>query len=444
MSPILSSRGFGRWVVSSIGGGPGPYFFVIQQDSTTRQNQTGLAVVVDQDSNIYWSTARYDASYNAYPTITKLSDDGTVGWSTTLNGNTNNILSNLVYANSNLYAFGKYYGGGTPNALAYYAKITPSTGSVVTSSLTYATDYGFSQTNQPRGTVDTSGNIYTYTDVYSSAYGAWRPVLGKLNSSNVKQWGYYSTFSANNTAGICCTNNYVFYTPLSATITRIPLDGSSVINTQKSLDNGNGYLGQNSTALSPDSNGNIYLMNENGNWGSLTEGLVYRWGGGTGGAISGSYVHANTVDKDNNVYYLWLQGNDAYVVKMNSSGTVQWQRKLTPKLNGGTASTTDFKIATDPATGDLVICWAYTSSPYEMALVKLPGDGTLTGTYSVSSGGNSWGFTYATGTLSITAVTATTYSGSNVTTMTTNQSNDAIGTRGNPSFTYDKTTIAQE
>lgn len=431
----------GFWAIAGAGGGgAGPYFFMVQQDSVDRQITSFSAITADLDSNIYWGNTRYDASYNQYPTIIKLSDNGTLQWTTTLTGNTNNILQNLKFKASALYAFGKYYGGGSPSSLGYYAKINASTGAVSTSSLISATDYGFTYAEMPNGDADADGNTYTATNVYSSGYGSYRYVVAKLNSSNVQQWARYSTWGYNSYNFCHWNGSNLFISPQNSIIMKLDASGNST-KTSFALDNGSGYLGQNNKNIASDTSGNLYLLNENGGFGSVSNGLAFRFGAGTGGSISSAYENGVTVDKDNNAYFFWKVGSSAYIVKTNSSGTVQWQRRLDPKLGGGSTSASDYYISTDPATGDLLICWTYATNPWETAMVKLPADGTLTGTYSVSSGGYSWGFTWGTLSMSVSSVTATQYSANDVSTMTANQSNNAISTRSNPSFTYNQTTI---
>jgi len=137
------------------------------------------------------------------------------------------------------------------------------------------------------------------------------------------------------------------------------------------------------------------------------------------------------VDSSDNIYgtgYTAVGSNFiGFVAKWNSSGTLQWQRSITPSANS--LGIADVKV---DSTGTFMTlsCYTNASGNYDYALFKLPIDGTLTGTHTVGS----YSYTYAASTFTETA-----YSGSN-TTATLTASGGALG-QSTPAYTIADTTL---
>ena len=128
------------------------------------------------------------------------------------------------------------------------------------------------------------------------------------------------------------------------------------------------------------------------------------------GSYSTNYsICGVTIDSSNNVYFVQqtpTSGNYGFIVtKVNSSGTLQWQRKFTTSDN--------IQNITVSSKGSyLYVSWAVASSPTGAQLIQYPTDGSKTGTYTAGgisvtisagtctytpSGSNVWGAAYSSG-----------------------------------------------
>ena len=128
------------------------------------------------------------------------------------------------------------------------------------------------------------------------------------------------------------------------------------------------------------------------------------------GSYNTSYTICGvTIDSSNNVYFVQqtpTSGNYGFIVtKVNSSGTLQWQRKFTTSAN-----IQSFTVSSKGSY--LYVSWAVAASPTGAQLIQYPTDGSKTGTYTAggisvtisagtctytSSGSNTWGAAYNTG-----------------------------------------------
>jgi hypothetical protein len=107
--------------------------------------------------------------------------------------------------------------------------------------------------------------------------------------------------------------------------------------------------------------------------------------------------HSIALDSSDNAYVCWSNGTGQLgIAKYNSSGTIQWQRTLTGSNCQG------WGVAIDTA-GTLYISGSVAIGAKRFLFAKLPSDGSLTGTYSV--GGVS--LTYAASSLTDSATTLT-------------------------------------
>jgi hypothetical protein len=94
-------------------------------------------------------------------------------------------------------------------------------------------------------------------------------------------------------------------------------------------------------------------------------------------------------DSSGNVY-IYTGGSDGSIslLKINSSGTTQWQRRITFTSSPHTGSHVSLEIDNS---GSFYIAWlAGTAGSYKSVFAKLPTDGSKTGTYSVGG----FSFTY--------------------------------------------------
>lgn len=153
------------------------------------------------------------------------------------------------------------------------------------------------------------------------------------------------------------------------------------------------------------------------------------------GSYSTSYTTCGvTIDSSNNVYFVQqtpTSGNYGFIVtKVNSSGTLQWQRKFT--------TSTNIQSITVSSKGSyLYVSWVATSTATGAQLIQYPTDGSKTGTYTAggisvtisagtctysSSGSNVWGTAYNSGGYSASYSRVTSYTGGGSTIITSTNS----------------------
>jgi hypothetical protein len=129
------------------------------------------------------------------------------------------------------------------------------------------------------------------------------------------------------------------------------------------------------------------------------------------------YYHQVNCDSSGNVYSFTQPSgasNTVTILKFNSSGTLQWQRNLV--YTGATILPTS--IAIDNTNSAFILTIGQNSTPNRAVVIRLPLDGSLTGTYgswaysassyTISSGASgSWsGSSYSTGS-GVTSTTST-------------------------------------
>jgi len=95
-------------------------------------------------------------------------------------------------------------------------------------------------------------------------------------------------------------------------------------------------------------------------------------------------------DSSNNVYFcitISTGGTYGFVVfKVNSSGTLQWQRLFETKLSGGSSATATSLVATCTGTS-LNLSYSTITNSGALGYIQYPTDGSKTGTYTTSDGG---------------------------------------------------------
>lgn len=390
-----------------------------------------------------------------------LADSG--GWLATLSSgyyaaSTDGIV---VDDSLNVYICGVLYVDSTAynnsDLTAYLAKFSP-TGALLWQRGMGTTAAGNEQFRDL--TLDSTGNIYV-TGVMQVS-GSNKIVVAKYNTSGTIQWQEYLTLSssASNTGyGITLdsSNNIIIIANSGGsrcTVIKLNSSGSPLwaydFAEQLFIDK-----------ITVDSSNNIYLVTRNGTFGNEdivimkmdTNGSVLwqRTIGGTGtDSVSDIAVDSTGVYIVGYMSSQGAGGNDILIVKYDTSGTIQWQRSL-----GGTRSDVSGSICTDgtgnvfitgstniSAGDDDIIIARYDSSGniqwqrsisgtvgytqngtaiaakansifvggkgittadgsgQQFLIVKLPKDGSRTGTYA--------GYTYATKTLTDAARTLTT------------------------------------
>ncbi len=347
----------------------------------------GLGIAVDSSGNVY--VAGYTTSQgagNGDVLITKYNTSGTIQWQRSLGGASSDAGYGIaVDGSGNVYVTGYTGSQGAGGSDALITKYSTS------GAIQWQRSLGGSGGDYGRDiAVDSSGNVYVTGYTLSQGAGSSDALITKYNTSGTIQWQRSlggSDFDYGYGIAVDSSGNvYVAGITLSqgaggsdALITKY--DTSGTIQWQRSLGGAGSETGY---GIAVDSSGNVYIVGRTNSQGA--------------------------------------GGDDVLIAKYNTSGTIQWQRSL-----GGVGSDEGLGIAVD-SSGNVYIVGRTNSQGAggdDVLIAKLPGDGTLTGSY-----GN---FVYAATTLTdaartLTAATSTLTSATRTLTSATSTLTDAATT----------------
>jgi uncharacterized delta-60 repeat protein len=383
-------------------------YFIGLLGSTTSpfKDDIGQSVAVDSSGNAYVFGSSYDSSdssqYNFQ--IAKYNTSGTIQWQRRLGGNGSADIGRSVAVDS--------------SGNVYVCGYSPASGTLDSQIAKYNTS-GIIQWQRrldnpgPDGdaafsvAVDSSNNVYVCG--YTSVSGSYNFLIAKYNTSGTIQW-QRSLGNSNNPTGRSVAvdssgNVYVCgYADNSLTVGLqiAKYNTSGTIQWQRNLGGSSTIPGTNAgESVAVDSSGNVYVCGYSAESGTVdfqiakynTSGTI-QWQRSLGGSGNND-GRSVAVDSSGNVYvcgYSPASGpNDFQIAKYNTSGTIQWQRRL----GASSGSNLGYSVAVD-SSGNVYICGSsYASGNRQFLFAKLPGDGSLTGTYTVGG----YSFTYAASTL---------------------------------------------
>lgn len=270
--------------------------------------------------------------------------------------------------------------------------------------------------------VDSSSNLYFASGLDGTSAGTTNQDFGitKVDSTGAHQWSYYysytgdsgsgnvlSSISIDSSSNLLTVGSYPTSTRVSKfetvshstwSILKASSSGS-VVWTRKFYDYSKFHYG---TSVAVDSLDNVYSVGYSDITGIFNAYIVkhnssgvLQWQRRIQGTSGTLYAQRCAVDSSDNLYVI-CTNPDAFtslvIVKYNGSGAIQWQRSLT--LNNQSVSIREFSIS-----GNNIIFssgYGVSSNLYTNGFViKIPTDGSKTGTYSV--GGHS--YVYAVSTL---------------------------------------------
>lgn len=315
-----------------------------KSDSVTYAYLASPPAVNDTTGQVAWSPA----SVPGVGAQMSVSSAGAITWQTRLNGGqtAQNLRPNPngLDSSGNLYAY-TASGGGT----AFLGKFT-NTGTVSWQ----RTISRASTTNNGTGFTHLDGSNNVYYCVFHSDTSAVRFLTGlyKYNSSGTIQWQ----------TGINTSLNTGFFP--------VGFNGNS--------------SGVTAMVLSPRISGPLMVVTSVNASGS---GVFYRQLTGSTNPTSVDVA----VSPDGNIYALGSVGQALYVIKYNASGTIQWQRKITSSSTNFGTQYASISVADNL---NFFVGTSERNSTGKALGLRLPTDGSLTGTYVI--GGQT--ITYATST----------------------------------------------
>lgn len=348
-----------------------PYFLATLD---TGGNDIGYAIRVDSSGNSYVGGDTSSAATDGL--LAKYNSSGTLQWQRKLTSAAYEAIRAIaVDSSSNVYVTGyatndfliaKYNTSGT---LQWQRKLGNATGG----------GFGIA--------VDSSANVHVVgaTTVSSVTY----LTVAKYNTSGTIQWQRKLGTSGNSpeATGVAVDssgNVYISGTNQSKMIL-VKYNSSGTIQWQNKVN-----LDSEGKSVAVDSSGNVYVGGTIGSPRSLlavkyNSSGVIQWQKKLTSTNNSTVANAVAVDASGNVYFGGETDNggagprDFYLVKYNTSGTLQWGRSI-----AGYDSDWIYGIDVD-ASGNVFFAGSTWLGSYGLLLGVIPTDGSKTGTYTVGS-----------------------------------------------------------
>lgn len=360
-------------------------------------------MAADDLGNLYSNTYYVDTStYIDQPHVVKISNTGALLYTKKLTGSgwsQNN--RGVSYKNNALYLNG--VNGTGSNQWNYVLKTNPTTGAVLRDTrvqwLSVASEDNFG------ACADASDNTYIKGSYYDFGSGTRKGMMARVNSSNALSWARGSGGDA--VGGNIYFANNSLYINWNGAILKTDNSGTMQISKYTELapyawdwavDNSGNIYGSTQTSVQK------YDSSINGVWKITISGM----------SSPGQYDLHTQIDSAGNSYSIWYMSGSkqAYIIKISSAGVVQWQRSIAVTKGGSAmslASNQKQVSATIMANGDLAISASFSNNPrFAQVILKVPADGSKTGTYSVVNGGETYAITYAAETYTTTSATPST------------------------------------
>ena len=388
-APFQGFAGMGGGVVSRMLGAGGYEYWIATLGGSSEDESQDIAL--DSNENIFVvGYTQSSGAGNRDASIAKFANDGTLEWQRTLGGTGDDRFYGVTIDSSdNVYACGLSESEGAGSNDTLMVKYNNSgtlqwqkTNGTTLSDYLYSIDISSSNNVYACGVRANSSNLADIAIYVRNSAGALSSVRSFSNGGNVYGHAVAVSGSDQYIAGYFDAGSPSFDVYISK------LNSSQSIVWERTLSSNLGDFPA-LHGLAVDTSGNLYVLVE------FTDGVypdleVVKYN--SSGTIQWQrritqYAHlyptAITTDSDDNVYVV-AQGNgvgagnyDWFIAKWNSSGTIQFQRAL-----GGTSSDTPHGIK---VVGDNMYITGRTQSAgegnYDVLIAKLPKDGSKTGTY---------------------------------------------------------------
>lgn len=316
--------------------------------------------------------------------VAKFSRDGVLKWATDLGSF--NVYDVIEDSSGNVFATGYTSSYGAGGNDAFLAKLNSS------GTLQWLRTIGGVSGDSARGVgVDSSDNVYI-----SGEYGGNAGLfVAKYNTSGAIQWQRtLSGGTCDGRAGLVVDSSDGIYIGgrtnttgnYNAIIAKYNTSGTiqwqrSLGTTSSDLANGFGTDSSDNLYLVGLANGDAFIAkyNSSGTW---------QWDYKLDHSTSTTEFDAVSVDTSGNCYgivetYSVLTTLDAWAVKLNSSGSLQWQLKLSDR---GTSDWVPSSISVNSDSDITMSCYDGAYNDPNVDLIQIAGDGTAVGTYAPALG----------------------------------------------------------
>ncbi|MFH0702176.1 MAG: SBBP repeat-containing protein [bacterium] len=359
----------------------------------------GYGIAIDSSGNVYLTGYQASATYGGNDiAVIKLDSSGTMQWQKKIGGASDDRGNDIaVDSSGNIYITGCQYSDAYGNFDIAVIKLNSS------GTMQWQKKIGGASDDRGNGiTIDNSGNVYLTGYQSSDSYGTEDIAVIKLDSSGTIQWqkkigGANSDISyeiaVDNSGNVYATGYQFSNVYGNYDIFLIKLDSSGTIQWQKKIGGTSIDIG---LGIAVDSSENVYLTGYQASdtYGGndifaikLNSSGTIQWQKKIGGA-NGDISYAIAVDNSGNVYLTGYQasdtygGNDIAVIKLDSSGTMQWQKKI-----GGASDDNGIGIAVD-SNGNMYVSGRQLSNTYglkDIAIIKMNTTQTSNMSLSISN-----------------------------------------------------------
>jgi len=356
----------------------------------------GSGIAVDNNGNVYVvGQTNSEGAGNDDLLIVKYDASGTIQWQRSLGGSSGEEGYGIaVDGNGDVYVVGETFSQGAGSNDLLIAKYDSS------GTIQWQRSLGGSGNESGEGiAIDSNGDVYVAGVTNSQGAGSTDALIAKYDSSGTIQWqrslGGSSSDRASSIAVDSSNNVYVVGQTASQgagsnDVLIAKYNSSGTIQWQRSLGGSSSDTGY---GITVNSSGDVYVAATSASQGAggsdilvakyNTSGTI-QWQRSLGGTVQDE-GRGIAIDSSDNVYVIGYSSSsgtagdrDIVIAKYNSSGAIQWQRFL-----GGSQSDTGLGIAVDSKGNVYVTGYIDPNNDvkFDIFIAKLPGDGSLTGTY---------------------------------------------------------------
>ena len=373
------------------------------------------ALVYDTDDNLYVTGTGYNTSVyrSVYQGVTvKFNTSATVDWQTSLSASSSDypaMYSINLDSSNNVYVAGAF----TRNRQDITKSPTYQIAKYNTNgALQWQRNLGYGFTsfvpNFGQGLVveKSTGNFYVTGDTVIGSIGSQttQMTLIKYNSSGIIQWarqiGRSGTNEHSNAVALDSTGNV--YIAGSTTYSGqnaasiVKYNSSGVLQWQTCLSGTTNSNSNEFSSITIDSSDNIFVCGHTTTISNLTVGMIAKYN--SSGTLIWQRKISNpsivklygiSTDNEGDVYAVGIPGSYyGLVVKYSTSGELQWQRRVSGEHSTLGFAIIQFSSIAFDSSNNMTIGGSVTPddarSNSDMLILRLPPDGTLTGTYGVN------------------------------------------------------------
>jgi hypothetical protein len=391
--PILGGRSFGRWVVSSLGGGVGPWWWAIFTETTSPTQFWDTDLATDDAGNAYYIYSASSASSSGVqePKVFKLTNSGIVTWARRLFGSAwSQNSTKVTYQRSRVILSGV---NGTGSIQYNYAQTLNADGtSTAVSRSLQIPGYRDATSQHTAATIDTSDNIYNSGAFLNFAMTDYNDFITQYTAAGAIGWTRFWTGNDPRSSLKWANNSLYFHR--FAGLYKFNSAGTLINSRQISLSSGS--VTSFGLKFDIDASENQYRAGASSSFGFLGKfdsDLLMTWGKSFTLSGINAYGSGSAIDSAGNIYAMYQlpgQNKSIYIVKASTTGTILWTRSFAFRISGTHPYNNKAALAVYSNSDIILTMNQDTTTNRPQIVVKLPADGTKTGTYTSGAYAFDW------------------------------------------------------